>query len=138
MRDDIRGRAFEFARKNADNWSADDIDNLASLLASERAAALGAAGDTIRSIDADLVGILRRPEVDAAAHQAIVLKRDGLADALDAIRSLSPDGWTAVRAEDLTVLKEAAQGALVIFEGSVTGVDDAEICTLRAALARLP
>ena len=36
------------------------------------------------------------------------------------------------------VLKEAAQGALVIFEGSVTGVDDAEICTLRAALARLP
>ena len=39
MRDDIRGRAFEFARKNADNWSADDIDNLASLLASERAAA---------------------------------------------------------------------------------------------------
>jgi hypothetical protein len=39
MTDDIRGRAFEFARKNADNWSADDIDNLASLLASERAAA---------------------------------------------------------------------------------------------------
>lgn len=39
MKDDIRERAFEFARKNADNWSADDIDNLASLLASERAAA---------------------------------------------------------------------------------------------------
>ena len=195
VRDDIRGRAFEFARKNADNWSADDIDNLASLLASERAAAedrvqartqneivatlaalVGpdnvASGDgcdsgdaldwTVACVSLTIRKILDRHEEALLSERAAALgaagaecdaerdvydddptqkglgRRVSAATCANRIRSLSPEGWVAVRAEDLAVLKQAARVALVIFENSVTGVDGTEIGTPRAAIERMP
>ncbi len=131
--DEIRERAFGFVRKNADNWSADDIDNLASLLASERAAALGAAGDGLAEF-ADR----QRGNGKTASYWRGRLHREA-----DRIRSISPESWIGVRARDLAIVKEAAVvGADRLKEIAERGVFPEaanQLATaIRAALARLP
>jgi len=156
MTDDIRDRLAEWieTHRSYDPESFGTIvESLAALvgemLLAERAAALGAAGDVLsenlalatrardRADDGDTIQSGGAGE-GMEARLYLAIEAEIIGEQRDFIHSLSPEGWVGVREADLAVVKEAAQAALVISEGSVTGVDDAEISIVNAALARMP
>lgn len=95
------------------------------LLLSERAAALGAAGDVVRG---EWQARLREPEEERLEISSIqALERD--------VRSLSPKGWLGVRAEELAVMREAASCWARHIARNGRHEDAAAI---DAAIARLP
>ena len=132
------------------------IDALVDLLLSERSAALGAAGEVADRVARANSKLSR----DMEDHDLLagMERHRGVATAVEEvgrqIRSLSPEGWvgvpqdgmhvpvgwSAVRTEDLAVLKEAAHEALAHFYAPLEELqqyrDRAD--EIRAALARMP
>jgi hypothetical protein len=128
MIDEIRERAREWLRDRLlDEPTL--VDSLADALLSERAAALGAAVSEILAAQTS--------KRSARMSNASVLPVSFL---IDRIRSLSPEGWRAVREADLAVVKEAAHEALAHFYAPLEELqqyrDRAD--EIRAALARMP
>lgn len=86
-----RRAALDFARKNADNWTSDDIDNLAAFRATARAEG---AAEALRNVANEIdwhfpvPGIHLSPEdgwVCAALNAALRARRNA-----DRIRALAP------------------------------------------------
>jgi hypothetical protein len=92
---DLRRMALDFARKNADAWGSDDIDNLTALLAEVRAEA---EARVVEAVKRAIVGLRYDNPAQSAEECAW---DDALWDAYRAVERLAPADYVAVRREDL-------------------------------------
>ena len=123
------------------------IDALVDLLLAERAAALGAAGDVAsrrRKIWSDQMDYEKNTRAFLVGNDAdYQIVRSRMVEANNIgheIRSLVPAGWSAVRTEDLAVVKEAAHEALAHYYAPLEELQQyrGRADEIRAALARMP
>lgn len=142
IRERARGYLDRFVDEPTwDAYSPDAEQALVDLILSERAAALGAAGevaDRVARVNSKLSRDMEDHDLLAGME-----RHRGIATAVEEvgrqIRSLSPEGWLGVRAEDLAVVKEAAHEALAHFYAPLEELqqyrDRAD--EIRAAIARM-
>lgn len=134
IRERARGYLDRFVDEPTwDAYSPDAEQALVDLILSERAAALGAAGDvvtTCRRCGCSLIASGLPHCEDRCSEE------DVEPEPLDhAIRSISPEGWRGVREADLAVVKEAAgRWAGIMDDQDAPRLAD----SIRAALARMP
>lgn len=139
---DLRSRALNFARKNADTWTGDDIDNLTALLAEVRAetearvveAAANECSDrskryTCTAIELEKLGHL-------STGEEVRLEARMARECEQAIRALAPGDYVAVRREDFGVLAEAAEELEARIRMERAGYESSRADEIRAALSR--